>query len=173
MRLPGWQNAAVTESQEHVQKIAEHAGSRDLTVATAESLTSGLIASRLGAGPGASTWFRGAVIAYQPQVKQSVLDVPEGPVVTAECAEAMALGAARVLGADAAVAVTGVGGPDPEEGEEPGTVFVAVLVGEALTVHRLDLAGEDPDRILHETADRSLRLLAEGLSNGDAPPAGA
>jgi nicotinamide-nucleotide amidase len=61
------------------------------------------------------------------------------------------------------VAVTGVGGPDPEEGEEPGTVYTAVLVGDTLVVHRLDLAGDDPERILHETADRSLRLLAEAL----------
>ena len=158
----------MTESQEHVQRIADHAGTRGLTVATAESLTSGLIASRLGAGSQAAAWFRGAVVAYQSAVKHSVLDVPEGPVVTAECAEAMARGVARLLDADAAVAVTGVGGPDPEEGEEPGTVFVAVLVADELTVHRLDLAGSDPDRILHETADRSLRLLADGLAADDS-----
>ena len=161
---PAWHNAAVTESLEHVRKIAEEAGSRGLTVATAESLTSGLIATRLGAGPQASTWFRGTVVAYQSEVKHTVLEVPEGPVVTAECAEAMVRGVAGLLGADAGIAVTGVGGPDPEEGEPPGTVFVAVLVGEELTVHRLDLAGDDPDRILHETADRSLRLLADGLA---------
>lgn len=153
----------MTESQEHVEKIAAAAAEQGRTVATAESLTSGLIASRLGAGPQASEWFRGGVVAYQEPVKFDVLGVPEGPVVTPECAEHMARGVAKLLAADAAVSVTGVGGPDPEEGEEPGTVFVGVVVGEELTVHRFDLAGNDPDRILHETADRALRLLAEAL----------
>lgn len=161
------QNVPVTESQHHVREIAERAAARGMSVVTAESLTSGLIASRLGAGPDASTWFRGGVVAYQEPVKFDVLHVPEGPVVTAECAEQMARGAAALLGADAAVSATGVGGPDPSEGEEPGTVYVGVLVGDELTVHRLDLAGEDPDRILHETAERSLRLLAEGLAERD------
>ncbi len=149
---------------EHVEKIAELAGDQGLTVATAESLTSGLIATRLGAGPSASQWFRGTVVAYQEPVKFDVLGVTEGPVVTAQCAEEMVRGVAKLLGADAAVSVTGVGGPDPEEGEAPGTVYVGVLVGDALTVHRLDLAGDDPERILEETAERSLRYLAEGLA---------
>ena len=153
----------MTESQEHVQAIAERAADRGITVAVAESLTSGLVASRLGAGPEASSWFRGGLVAYQEPVKFEVLGVPEGPVVTAECAEQMARGVCELLGAGAAAAVTGVGGPDPEEGEEPGTAYVGIAVGEDVTVHRLDLAGNDPDRILHETADRALRLLSEAL----------
>lgn len=155
---------AMTESQQHVERIADAAGRRGLRVATAESLTSGLISSRLGAGPQASEWFCGGVVSYRPEVKFEVLDVPEGPLVTPETAEAMVRGVARLLAAPAAVAVTGVGGPDPEEGEPPGTVYVGVLVEDELTIHRLDLAGDDPDRILHETADRALRLLAEGMT---------
>jgi len=151
------------ESQEHVARIARLAGERGLDVAAAESLTSGLLSSRLGAGPDASEWFRGAVVAYQEPVKFEVLGVPEGPVVTAECAEQMARGVADLLGASVAVSVTGVGGPDPSEGEPPGTVYVGVLVDDDLTVHRLDLAGDDPDRILHVTADEALRVLAEAL----------
>jgi len=151
-------------SDEHVGRIAELAGKQELTVATAESLTSGLIATKLGAGPSASQWFRGTVVAYQEPVKFDVLGVPEGPVVTAECAEQMVRGVVKLLGADAGVSVTGVGGPDPEEGEEPGTVYVGVLVRDVLVVHRLDLAGDDPERILEETAERSLRYLAEGLA---------
>jgi nicotinamide-nucleotide amidase len=154
----------VTESQEHVERIARLAGERKLDVAAAESLTCGLLSSRLGAGPDASDWFRGAVVAYQEPVKFEVLGVPEGPVVTAECAEQMARGVADLLGAAAAVSVTGVGGPDPSEGEPPGTVYVGVLVEDELTVHRLDLAGDDPDRILHVTADEALRVLADALA---------
>lgn len=156
----------MTESQNHVARIATAAQDRGLTVATAESLTSGLMSSRLGAGEKASQWFCGGVIAYQEAIKFGVLDVREGPVVTVECAEQMARGVARLFSSDAAVSVTGVGGPDPSEGEDPGTVFVGVLVGDEITVHRLDLAGDDPDRILHETADRALRLLADGLDGG-------
>ena len=151
----------MTESQEHVARIAAAAQDRGLSVAAAESLTSGLMSSRLGAGERASEWFRGAVVAYQEPVKFDVLGVREGPVVSAECAEQMARGVA-----DAAVSVTGVGGPEPSEGEQPGTAYVGVVVGDQATVHRLDLPGSDPDRILHETADRALRLLADGLAGG-------
>lgn len=154
----------MTESQEHVERIARLAGERGLSVAAAESLTSGLLSSRLGAGPDASEWFRGAVVAYQEPVKFQVLGVQDGPVVTAECAEQMARGVADLLGASAALSVTGVGGPDPSEGEPAGTVYVGVLVEDELTVHRLDLAGDDPDRILHVTADAALRLLADALA---------
>jgi nicotinamide-nucleotide amidase len=153
----------MTPSADHVAAIATAAREQQLGVAVAESLTSGLMASRLGAGEESSTWFRGGVVAYHLAVKHDLLDIPEGPVVTAECAEGMARKTAELFGAQAVVAVTGVGGPDPEEGEEPGTVYTAVLVGDTLAVHRLDLAGDDPERILHETADRSLRLLAEAL----------
>lgn len=153
----------MTTSQEHVAAIAAAAQDRQVGVAVAESLTSGLMASRLGAGEASSTWFRGGVVAYHVEVKHDLLDVPEGPVVTPECAEGMARKTAALFGADAVVAVTGVGGPDPEEGEDPGTVYVAVLVPGSLEVRRLDLAGSDPDRILHETADRALRLLADAL----------
>ena len=80
-------------------------------MATAESVTGGLIASRLTDIPGASEVFRGSVVSYASEVKYDVLGVPEGPVVSAEAAEAMAVGACRVLGADVALAVTGVAGP--------------------------------------------------------------
>jgi len=66
---------------------------RGLTLAIAESLTGGLLASRLVAVPGASEWFRGAVVAYDSSVKRSVLGIPEGPVVSIEVAAAMAEGA--------------------------------------------------------------------------------
>jgi nicotinamide-nucleotide amidase len=108
---------------------------RGLTLGTAESVTGGLVAARLTDVAGASRVFRGSVVAYASEVKHTVLGVPEGPVVTDEAARAMALGACRVLGCDAAVATTGVAGPDPQEGVRPGTVFLGVaLDGEAEAV---------------------------------------
>ena len=107
---------------------------RGLTLAIAESLTGGLLASRLVAVPGASEWFRGAVVAYDSSVKRSVLGIPEGPVVSIEVAAAMAEGARRVLGSDVGLATTGVAGPTEQEGRPVGTLVVG-----------LALPGSDPE----------------------------
>ena len=101
---------------------------RGWTLALAESLTGGLIGSRLTAVPGASDVFRGGLVSYASDVKFDLLDVPEGPVVSEEAVTAMAQGAAKLLDADCAIAVTGVAGPDPLDGEDPGTVWMATLV---------------------------------------------
>jgi nicotinamide-nucleotide amidase len=149
-----------------IERIARLATDHDLTIAAAESLTSGLIASRLGAGPKASEWFRGSVVAYQEPVKFDVLGVRRGPLVDPDCAEGMAQGVGRLLGADVAVAATGVGGPDPSEGKPAGTVYVAVTVRGSTTVRELDLEG-DPEEILEATADHALELLATALGDID------
>ncbi|MCD9624890.1 competence/damage-inducible protein A [Rhabdothermincola salaria] len=96
-----------------------------LSVGVAESLTGGLVASRLTAAPGASDVVRGGVVAYASDVKFDLLGVPEGPVVTEECAAAMAEGICRVVGSDVGLATTGVAGPTAQEGVQPGTVFIA------------------------------------------------
>lgn len=101
---------------------------RGWTLALAESLTGGLIGSRLTAVPGASDVFRGGLVSYASDVKFKLLDVPEGPVVSEEAVTAMARGAAKLLDADCAIAVTGVAGPEPLDGEDPGTVWMATLV---------------------------------------------
>ncbi len=99
-----------------------------LTLGTAESLTGGLIAQRLTATPGSSAAFRGGVVTYATDVKTSLLSAPEGPSVSEEMVEAMALGACEVLGSDVSVATTGVAGPDPWEGIPPGTVWIATCI---------------------------------------------
>lgn len=104
--------------------------SRGLTLGLAESLTGGLMGSRICDVAGASDVFRGSIVSYAADVKYSILGVPEGPVVTAEAASAMAAGARRVLGADVGVAVSGVAGPGPDaDGIEAGTVFVGLDLG--------------------------------------------
>jgi nicotinamide-nucleotide amidase len=103
---------------------------RGLSLGVAESLTGGMIGSRLCDVPGASRVFRGSVVSYATEVKQSVLGVPRGPVVTEAAAVAMAIGARSVLGADVGIAATGVAGPDPQEGQPPGTVCLAVVLGD-------------------------------------------
>lgn len=102
---------------------------RGLTLGVAESLTGGMIGTRICDVPGASDVFRGSIVAYASDVKFDVLGVPEGPVVSAAAASAMAAGARRVLGTDVGVAVTGVAGPDRQEGQDVGTVFVGLDLG--------------------------------------------
>jgi nicotinamide-nucleotide amidase len=103
---------------------------RGLSLGVAESLTGGMIGSRLCDVPGASKVFRGSVVSYASDVKHSVLGVPDGPVVTEAAAVAMATGARTVLGAEVGIAATGVAGPDPQEDLPPGTVCLAVVVGD-------------------------------------------
>ncbi|MCU1496560.1 MAG: competence/damage-inducible protein CinA-like protein [Acidimicrobiales bacterium] len=106
--------------------------SRGLSLGLAESLTGGLMASRICDVPGASEVFRGSIVSYDPNVKFSLLDVPDGPVVTAEAAAAMAAGARRVLNAEVGIGVTGVAGPGPDrDGIAAGTVFVGLDLGPA------------------------------------------
>ncbi len=100
--------------------------SESLTFATAESLTGGMIGTRLTDIPGSSDSYIGSVVTYEAGLKSSLLNVPKDiSYVGQEAVEAMALGVCEVLGADVSVAVTGVAGPSPHEGEEVGTVWMA------------------------------------------------
>jgi nicotinamide-nucleotide amidase len=105
-----------------------------LTLGLAESLTGGMISARLCDIPGASKSFRGSIVSYASDVKFDLLGVPEGPVVSEAAVTAMVQGACRVLKTDVGIAVTGVAGPDAQDGEEPGTVWMATLVdGDVVT----------------------------------------
>lgn len=130
------------------------------TLAVAESLTGGMLSSRLAEAEGASQWYRGAVVAYSREVKYAVLDVPRGPVVSEKAATAMAGGVARLLGADVGLGITGVGGPDEQDGESPGTVWLALCGQGSARTERLSLEG-DPDRICSDAVGLALARLAD------------
>jgi nicotinamide-nucleotide amidase len=107
----------------------------DLTIATAESVSGGLVSARLTGRPGFSGALRGGVVSYASEVKFDVLGVAPGPVINEPTAAAMARGVAELLGADVGVATTGVAGPDSAEGISPGTVCLGVwLDGSAETI---------------------------------------
>ena len=152
----------MTDRDALVDAIASLAGEHGFQVGVTESLTGGPLAADLAAGPEASSWFRGGLVAYASEVKFDVLGVTPGPVVSAACARQMAWGAASLLDADAVVSTTGVGGPDPEEGEAPGTVYLAALVRGHEAAIRLELEG-DPPEILEQTRTRALELLRDSL----------
>jgi nicotinamide-nucleotide amidase len=101
---------------------------RGLTLALAESVTGGLVSGRLTQIAGASDVFRGAVVSYASDVKHDVLHVSPGPVVSEAVAAQMAQGAKDLLGADVGLALTGVAGPDQQDGQPVGTLCVAVVL---------------------------------------------
>ena len=136
---------------------------RGLTFGVAESLTGGLIASRLVNVPGASEWFRGGVVAYASAVKFDVLGVPGGLVVTEPAAAAMAEGVRKVVGADVGLGITGVAGPDDQEGVAPGTIFVGIALPDQPTeTRKLRLPG-DRERVRQYGAITALDLLRRAL----------
>jgi len=112
------------------ERVLELCRTRELTIATAESCTGGLVAARLTSVPGSSDVVLGGVVAYADEVKRTELDVPAELIerhgsVSAEVAAAMARGARARLGADVAVAVTGIAGPGGGTPEKPvGLVYL-------------------------------------------------
>ncbi len=148
------------ETMEHA--IASRLLAKSLTLGVAESVTGGLIASRLVNVIGASKWFRGGVVSYASEVKFDVLGVPVGPVVSPEAAEAMAVGAAKVLGSDVGLSVTGVAGPEEQDGHPAGTVFVGIAIQGNVSHVALRLPGDRP-RIRAYSAISALDALRKAL----------
>jgi nicotinamide-nucleotide amidase len=136
---------------------------RGLTLAVAESLTGGLVASRIVSVAGSSGWFRGGVVAYASDVKHDVLDVPDGPVVSEDAARAMADGVRRHLGADVGLSTTGVAGPTEQEDQPPGTVWLGLALGDEVDAVHVRLPG-DRERVRQlaviSLLDRLRRRLA-------------
>jgi nicotinamide-nucleotide amidase len=128
------------QSMERV--VADLLVERELTLGVAESLTGGLVGSRLAETEGASRWFRGSVVAYDSKVKYALLDVPEGPVVCEEAAVAMARGVCGALLADVGLGVTGVAGPATQEDQPVGTVFMAVADSDGVETREVHFPGD-------------------------------
>jgi nicotinamide-nucleotide amidase len=145
---------------------------RGLTLATAESATGGLIGARLTEVPGASDVFLGGVIAYANDIKERRLRVPasvlhEHGAVSAETAAAMAAGARAELGADIAVADTGIAGPDGGTREKPiGLVYLAVDGPDGSRTAEFRLSG-DREGVRTRTAALALHMLRRTLARSD------
>lgn len=139
-------------------RLSHELTERGLTVAVAESLTGGKIANQLAAAPGSSEWFAGAVVCYWSEVKHLVLDVPPGPVISESAVETMARNVSAMLGTSASIAASGAGGPDRQEGQEPGTTWIAVCVRGEVHTELHHFAGEPID-VLAQTEKAALLLL--------------
>jgi len=140
------------------------------TVATAESLTGGLVCASLVSVAGASDVVRGGVVVYASDLKTSLLGVDPGVVasrgtVDAIVAEEMAVGVRDRLGATYGVSTTGVAGPDPSEGRPAGTVFVAVASPSGVRSWPLDLPG-GRDEVRSAAVDAVLSQLVATVLAG-------
>lgn len=152
---------------------------RGATVATAESLTGGLVCAALTSVPGSSAVVRGGVVSYAVAVKADLLGVDvelldrQGAVDPAVAVQ-MAVGARRLLGSDYAVATTGSAGPDPDPGGQvtgpvpPGRGFVAVAGPGVELVAGFSCEGEDRDGVRRHAVDAALGLLGRVLVETDA-----
>jgi len=115
---------------------------RGSTLALAESVTGGLVGARLTAIPGASEVFRGGIVSYASEVKFDLLGVTPGPVVSEAAAGEMAIGARKALSADVALALTGVAGPDEQDGMPVGTLCVGLAIGDDVHTTTVRLPGQ-------------------------------
>jgi nicotinamide-nucleotide amidase len=142
----------------------------DGTLATAESLTGGLIAAFLTSVPGASKVYRGGVVSYATELKASLAGVPketlerEGPVAKQTAAE-MARGVAERCGTRWGLAVTGVAGPEPQDGHPVGQVYVAVANADSgETIAEEHLLSGTRSEIRLATVHLAMGLLAKRLT---------
>ncbi len=150
---------------------------RAQTVATAESLTGGLLAAALSELPGSSTTFRGGLVVYATDAKAKVAGVGRELLqahgaVSEQTARALAEGARTRLGSDWGVATTGVAGPDEQEGKPVGTVLVAVAGPDGTAARSARFPGDrERVRVLAVTAALDLlrRQLAGASPTGPAP----
>lgn len=139
---------------------------RKLTLCTAESCTGGLIGKLLTDVAGSSAVYLGGIISYTNDVKQKLLGVRADTLkaftaVSAETAGEMAVGARLALGADIAVSVTGLAGPDGDgTGRPVGLVYIAISTDDDTIVHELHLLG-DREKIRSQAAEAVLRLILE------------
>ncbi|MGD0019551.1 MAG: CinA family protein [Candidatus Limnocylindrales bacterium] len=160
-----------------VERLQELCLRLELTVATAESCTGGLVASAITDVSGSSGYFRGGVVAYSNEAKIGLLGVPAELLeahgaVSAQVARAMALGVRGRLSADLAVAVTGVAGPGGDSASKPvGLTYVAVADAAGAEVRRFAWTG---DRLANKesSARAALELLLLRASAGAGSAAG-
>ncbi len=163
------------ELEEKILRLAgellEACRRRGVRVATAESCTGGLIGASITAVSGSSEVFWGGIVSYQNAVKTSLLGVDEELLakvgaVSQACAEAMARGAQRQLGAELAISATGIAGPGGGSPEKPvGTVWIGVALGAQVVAHQFCFSGDrEAIRLLtvYEGLGMALKALEEG-----------
>ena len=169
-------DALLTMWQERVEQLAGHVvfgydddtiesvvlqllRERGWTLGLAESVTGGLVGGRITNVPGASEVFVGDIVSYASRIKFDLLGVPEGPVVSEDAAAAMARGAQQVLGSDVAVALTGVAGPDEQDGQPVGTLCVGIAMPDGSVLTRTSVLPGVRDQMRQMSVITAMDLL--------------
>ena len=158
-----------TDIYESAERVLEQARARGCTIATAESLTGGLIAASLTDVPGSSDVVRGAVVSYVNEAKIALLDVPHEVItqqgaVCEDTVHAMACGAREKFNASIAVATSGVAGPGESEGKPAGTVWIALSTDSSSFAHCYHFTGGREEVRAHTVAS-ALYLLQEHMAH--------
>ena len=154
----GYDDTTINETVLHM--LAE----KNLTIASAESLTGGLFADALVSVPGASQTFMGSIVSYEETTKSSVLGVSEHTVntegtVSEACAYEMAKQVSIKFDASIGISFTGVAGPDKSEGKEVGTVFISIYQGESRVLTKSFYFPGERDVIRKRTVKKGLELI--------------
>jgi nicotinamide-nucleotide amidase len=142
--------------------------SKEISVAVAESCTSGLIASKLTLKPGSSTFFKGGTIAYQNDIKIKILGVDEQAIlqyteVSTEVVRQMAEGVRKSFSADYSIATSGYAGPSGGTNNNSiGTVFIAISSVSGVDVERFIFSG-NRQSIVNQASEKSLSLLYDAI----------
>ncbi len=155
------------------ERIVKLLKEKKMTVATAESCTGGLIAKRITDISGSSSVFECGIVSYSNRIKSEILGVSEETLakygaVSEQTAREMVSGALKVSGADIAVSVTGIAGPDSDGTDKPvGLVYIAVSDGKNIIVEKhLNNFSEDiRQNNRNKSADEALNMILERLSD--------
>ena len=149
-------------------RLVEMLKQRSLTIATAESLTAGLMASTIASVPGASAVLMGGVVAYDERIKQQLLSVraetlQTNGVYSPECAMEMAQGARLALGVDVALSCTGIAGPDGGTPENPvGTVYIGMSCPRGTIAQTFQFTG-DRQSVREQSVAHALQMALEAV----------
>lgn len=148
-------------------QVVEKLSEKKLTIATAESLTAGLVSSLLAEITGASKVLKGGIVAYQNEIKEKVLNIDPQIIikhssVSKEVALLMAENVRKLLEADLGVSTTGVAGPTTMGNKKVGTVFVAISFKGHNMCLELNLTG-DRQAIRQESCNKLFQLILEKL----------
>ena len=152
------------------ERLVQRLRERSWTIATGESLTAGLVSSTIASVPGCSAVFRGTVVAYAPDVKTEILNVPvellRQGIVTEEVARALAEGARSRLKATVGIGTTGAAGPDGHDGMPAGTACIAVCSPSGEQVRTLRVTG-DRSQVRHAVTQAAVEAALEILDAGE------
>lgn len=152
-----------TQTEQLVELLKKH----DLSIATAESCTGGLVSTMLVDVPGVSQVFKEGFVTYSNKAKRRTLDVSKSTIrkegaVSEQTAKEMAVGAAMMADADVAVSVTGNAGPEAEEGKPVGLVYIGVYIAGKVKVSEFHFSGTRRE-IREQAADEAIGLTLKLL----------